>query len=821
MKKIYLFLLMLLIFKPIQAQLDSVFWFVAPEVSKGGYSNMDLDRPIKINLVSFNAYPVNVTISQPANSLFSPIVDVIPANGYLTIDLTSRIDIIENKPANSVLPYGLLIQSAGLVSAYYEVCLDNANPEIYSLKGKNALGTNFMIPGQTECSNGNNPLYTPIPLNRIDIVATKNNTVVSITPSKSIVGHVANVTFTKNLNAGETYSCAALGQLPAHHLEGTIITSNLPIAVTITDDLLKHPMDGGADLVGEQIVPIDLIGQEYIAVKGSLNSNADKVYVLATVNNTSIYLNGNTVPVATINKGQTHVLTFPTNAIYFTSSNPVYAFQLTGIGFELGGTILPSIKCTGSKQVKYKRTLQKTLKFNICVHVSGINSFLVNGNSSIITASDFLPVQGTNNQWYYTSKDILISIISQNSLAVITNTVDFHIGVLEGDESWGTSYAFFSDYRSQYTTNIHDTTCLNNDYKKHGFNISADKLQTVGTFEYQYNIPNPTGCDTLVVLKLYVTPKDTFNIFATICEGNIYSQNGFNETESGTYTQNLKNSSGCDSLVILNLLVSKDTTRFDITICEGETYQENGFNHSVSGTYTQNLKNSSGCDSLVILNLNVVKPPDTVFISAAICEGETYNQNGFNHSTSGTYSRNLLNYAGCDSTVILNLTVNPIPDIEIFAVTDRFCEEDFILLEIITNGDSFLWNTGSSENPLTITKSGIYSATAYLGNCKDTASYTVDYCPCEMWLPNIFTPNNDGLNDVFIPVVHSNLASFTMHIYDRWGQVIYVTHSFTAWDGTANGRHVAAGVYYCTISYSCAHDPTKILHKHGSVTLVR
>ena len=105
MKKVYIFFFILLSYNTVKAQLDSVFWFVAPEVCQNYTSYYD--RPIKINIVSFNNYPVTITISQPANSAFFPIVNTIPANGYLTIDLTSWIDIIENKPADVILPYGL------------------------------------------------------------------------------------------------------------------------------------------------------------------------------------------------------------------------------------------------------------------------------------------------------------------------------------------------------------------------------------------------------------------------------------------------------------------------------------------------------------------------------------------------------------------------------------------------------------------------------------------------------------------------------------------------------------------------------------------
>jgi gliding motility-associated-like protein len=366
------------------------------------------------------------------------------------------------------------------------------------------------------------------------------------------------------------------------------------------------------------------------------------------------------------------------------------------------------------------------------------------------------------------------------------------------------------------TTIINASICEGETYSENGFNVSKS-----GT--YTRKIQNSLGdCDSILILNLNVLPRDTFLIFAAICEGDTYSQNGFNVSDSGTYERYLQNIFGCDSLIILKLnVMKKDTFNIFASICEGETYQENGFNESDSGTYERYLQNRFGCDSLVILNLTVVKPSDTVHILASICEGETYSQNGFNETKSGTYTQNIQNYAGCDSVVVLDLTVNPKPEVEIVAISDNFCTKDYIELQIVTNADSFIWNTGRTENPITITKSGTYSATAYLGNCKKTAYYILDECPCELWLPNIFSPNNDGLNDIFVPVVHSNLTNFTMTIYDRWGQIIYVTHSLIGWDGTANGRHAAAGVYYCIVSYSCAHDPTKALTKHGSVTLVR
>jgi hypothetical protein len=93
------------------------------------------------------------------------------------------------------------------------------------------------------------------------------------------------------------------------------------------------------------------------------------------------------------------------------------------------------------------------------------------------------------------------------------------------------------------------------------------------------------------------------------------------------------------------------------TICSNETYTNYGANISTAGTHT--LVN--GCDS-VILTLTV-NPfyNDTIFVQ--ICQGETYSQYGFNESATGFYTQNFQSIKGCDSIIVLNLVVNPTPDV--------------------------------------------------------------------------------------------------------------------------------------------------------------
>ena len=203
------------------------------------------------------------------------------------------------------------------------------------------------------------------------------------------------------------------------------------------------------------------------------------------------------------------------------------------------------------------------------------------------------------------------------------------------------------------STNLTAAICEGSAYTENGFNVSEAGTHTL-------NLQTVNGCDSIVTLTLSVNPVESTTLSAAICEGTTYTENGFNVSEAGTYTQNLQTVNGCDSIVTLTLSVNPvANTTLSAAICEGATYTENGFNASEAGTYTQNLQTIDGCDSIVTLTLTV-NPVESTTLSAAICEGTSYTENGFNVSEAGTYTQNLQTVNGCDSIVTLNLTINPV-----------------------------------------------------------------------------------------------------------------------------------------------------------------
>ena len=114
-----------------------------------------------------------------------------------------------------------------------------------------------------------------------------------------------------------------------------------------------------------------------------------------------------------------------------------------------------------------------------------------------------------------------------------------------------------------------------------------------------------------------------------------------------------------------------------------------------------------------------------------------------------------------------------------------------------------------------------YRVTAYKnGNPGITSmSNTVEVVPyMSIYIPNSFTPNGDGLNDLF-SVYGEAIQEFKMQIFNRWGQMIYESDNFSAkWDGTFEGTMVPMGSYvYKMTAKGITGNKTS---KDGTVTVV-
>jgi len=220
------------------------------------------------------------------------------------------------------------------------------------------------------------------------------------------------------------------------------------------------------------------------------------------------------------------------------------------------------------------------------------------------------------------------------------------------------------------------------------------------------------------------------------------------------------------------------------------------------------------CNGLVVLSINT---------NANNIEWSTgsFNQE-IEISEPGTYSYTLSNT--CE-TVVDSITIEPQDDINnieysIEQVGSLICDGTIELI-VRTNADNIIWNTGAESFEIQVNESGEYSFTLS-NDCESLSDFiTIDRqndSRVELFIPNAFTPNDDGQNDQFGPFITSDcveVTSYQMKIFNRWGGLIFVSDDpAILWAGFETGYQSAEGVYVYVITVNGRETS-------GDVTLLR
>ncbi len=797
---------------PLQAQIDTEFWFVAPDVDAAHG-----DAPIFLRISSFSK-AAEVIISQPANPSFIPIRTSISANDTRSIDLTARKGLLENQPANSIRNYGLYIESDESVTVYYEVASD-LNPEIYPLKGRNALGESFAIPSQDDYLNqeGNEV---------IDIVATENNTQVTITPTTALIGRAANVPFQVTLQKGQTFSARASGTSAIVSLKGSVIQSNKPVAVTISDDSIRTA--DGWDLIGDQMVPVNLTGKTYIAVQGFAGT-ADKVYILALENNTEIYINGNLV--STLSALQQYKTQVTAPSIFIESNKNIYVLHLSGHANESGSSLLPHIDCTGSSQMGFIRTSANDFALFLLTKKGNEGNFTVNGSTNLVTASDFINVPGSNGEWVAMRKEFGSGQIPVGQANLITNSTGlFHLGIL--NKLGGSSeYGYFSDFSSlNLGPNIRacegEPLTLQAGAGANSYLWSDDSVEPSllvnQSGEYWVKVTRGECIlrDTIMI-DFKPIPQPVFtNLIAQYCPS----------TDPVTLTASPSGGTFTINGITTNSL---DPQLLGIGTFEVAYFYEDEF--ECQGFVSQRFEVVSPPVDLQLTNLEEGYCIDqgTFTVTGQPVGGffRVNNQltNQFNPSALGVGQHQIeyifTDYLGCLHEIGRTIEVVGFANTVVPSGDSLFVcppNETGVFLKA-SEARNYLWSTGDTTRSLEVRNPGIYEVIMDNGyGCETTHSFEVfGKCTPVFYLPEAFSPNRDGLNDV-LEILGTDFNQLDLKIYNRWGEIVYVTFKQNEpWDGTLQGKEAPSGVYYWKASYKHPVYTDRVFYRQGKVSIVR
>ena len=328
-------------------------------------------------------------------------------------------------------------------------------------------------------------------------------------------------------------------------------------------------------------------------------------------------------------------------------------------------------------------------------------------------------------------------------------------------------------------------------------------------------------------------------------------------SSTGTYSVTATIAGGCNSIGSIKVTVDKPqasiSTNGQNSICLGDSITLKGsggisYKWSTNDT-TQNITVKPFSESTYSLSINDGKCKDTAHTTISIlpvpfvnlgsnkliCPGDSVTFDAgtsiFNYqwsngektpsitvSDSGKYTITVSSVqcgSAKDSVRINTYIPTPIN----LGKDSTGCIQN-IVLEVPNTFSKYAWSTGDQFYKIITSIPGTYSITVTDNNgCKSSDTVLLkDSCSAVLFVPNAFTPNNDGLNDFFIIQSH-NITTFNIFIFSRWGEQIFSSENINdSWDGKYKGKEVSVGIYYYIITYTDLHNNKG--QKLGSVMLL-
>jgi len=225
--------------------------------------------------------------------------------------------------------------------------------------------------------------------------------------------------------------------------------------------------------------------------------------------------------------------------------------------------------------------------------------------------------------------------------------------------------------------------------------LEDTEITEAGVLEFLYQTVD--GCDSLVILDIDAFETYFSSDSYSFCEGGSVIVNGTTYNEAGLYEQEFQSVNGCDSLVSLTIVELENASGSLIfEICPGDSILVNNEYFSEAGSYSQLFSATNGCDSL--LSLTIVQLENTSSnVSFEICEGDSILVNNEYFSQLGSYSQVFQAQNGCDSTLLIDILVNPIYEV---SEEHTICSNEEITINGVTYNleGSYVQNLNTVDN---------------------------------------------------------------------------------------------------------------------------
>lgn len=426
------------------SQFDTRFWM--PPLWNDDQSNHT--EPSELFITTPYPTPVSVHIETPDGITFVLDTTVVSGNP-LSVELTPALGM--TNVSNAVLTNaGFIITSSAPIQAVHKISAQ-FNQTLVTLKGKNGRGTDFYCGSQVRNMNAN---YSPNEYHYISVMAMEDNTTITFdTPFNMFLagpGDLANP-YVLTLDRYECYLIR--GNSPIQHVAGSHVTSDKEIVVisgsTHTRILGGNAADGGTD----QLVPVELMGTEFVIIKGDNDDPFDYSIVVATEDDTDVFFDDNPVPVANLDAGEFYDITTPGafgSAHYIRTDKTAYCYHFTGASQddEVGMSAIPQVECTGSRYIEFS-------KFTVNTQNQVMN---------IIATPEAAPTLELNGVYYEDVPGVISGPVPglagwvgiafpNNSLDdnnILTSEGFFHAGFLTGNGGATGTYGFLSGFNDAF-----------------------------------------------------------------------------------------------------------------------------------------------------------------------------------------------------------------------------------------------------------------------------------------------------------------------------------------------------------------------------------
>ena len=366
---------------------------------------------------------------------------------------------------------------------------------------------------------------------------------------------------------------------------------------------------------------------------------------------------------------------------------------------------------------------------------------------------------------------------------------------------------------------------------------------------YTIHKENAGECDSLYSVDITLRPlKYTYDTI-NICQGDTIEVFGFDISTETDVEQSYVGSNDCDSTAYAHITVLPlSSSQSQITLCPGDSILIAGDWIKSKGEYKEHLTGINGCDSIANIHVKVLAKPEEpgIKIDCDIPEillsttaatpwhiqwdnGDTTSQSTYQNQSQAILT--LQTDMGCKE--VYTIALPALPDlVQIPNLQDTTIDLNQTL-SIGINTDTSNWqinwspeelidcpncqNISISPEETTVIKLSM----THSSGCKYSREFTLYVQEPELEIPNIFTPNGDGINDNWTFRVPKEIKLISCTIFDRWGEKIYQNRGNTPinWDGKYKAGSVLSGVYVYIIEFVDSKGENKAIA--GDVTVVR